>query len=363
MLSESDYQNYLDKIKNTNYSSQDHWDVFGDLYYHKVSDYRSMDSFRTNGISNMLETALPSQERDLALSGKNYDVNYNDLEIKELVSRFNELVIMMKDDLEVVPFNTNIGNPRRYAHEFQDKTYLLNFDDLYHVYSAWQIKRMIDFLFHKKQLKNVLEIGAGYGNLASKIKKMYKNAKYIIVDLPEVLLTQHYYLSNVVPDCKIVSLLGTENINCHVDDVECDVLLIPYGAYESVQMECELVINTRSFGEMPRKTLESYFSWFQTNIKDGGILYTTNRYVFTKSKDKNKIRDYPFDNRWNVIVSQPQWLQTHLHEFLLQRTSEESPIPLKLLLSSFPISTPPPGPIMQDIQTQSEWLKHQKEKA
>jgi hypothetical protein len=61
-----------------------------------------------------------------------------------------------------------------------------------------------------------------------------------------------------------------------------------------------------------------------------------------------------------VIISQPQWLQTHLHEFLLFRRKEINKIPIEFLLKSFPISTPPPGPIMTEIQTQSEWLKHQK---
>ena len=36
-----------------------------------------------------------------------------------------------------------------------------------------------------------------------------------------------------------------------------------------------------------------------------------------------KIKDYPFDGDWNFIISQPQWLQTHLHEYLIMR--EKSP--------------------------------------
>ena len=113
---------------------------------------------------------------------------------------------------------------------------------------------------------------------------------------------------------------------------------------------------------MPKNVLNDYVSWVQKNINHKGLLYTTNRYVFTKSKDKNKIRDYPFDNFWEPILTQPQWLQTHLHEFMLQRAPGRTAFPLSFRLRSFPISTPPPGPIMQSIQTQEEWLKHQKEK-
>ena len=60
-----------------------------------------------------------------------------------------------------------------------------------------------------------------------------------------------------------------------------------------------------------------------------------------------------------MIISQPQWLQTHLHEFLLLRKKDEAKMPLNIALKSFPIETPPPGPIMDDIQTQHDWLKVQ----
>jgi SAM-dependent methyltransferase len=220
---------------------------------------------------------------------------------------------------------------------------------------------MIGYLF-KDNVGPILEIGGGYGNLANKIKKIFGNSKYVIVDLPEVLLTQHYYLSQNNPDYKILNLLDKDNIaDFDLKNTDFDIALVPFSKHEMLNLNYDVVINTRSFGEMPKKVLENYFTWLQKHINESGIFYTTNRYVFTKSKDKNKIRDYPFDDFWDVVISQPQWLQTHLHEFLLQRRSKESKIPIKSLLRSFPITTPPPGPIMIEIQTQSDWLKHQRQ--
>ena len=41
-----------------------------------------MRSFRTNGLSNMIETGLPSQEQEEALKGKSYSNSYSEDEIE-----------------------------------------------------------------------------------------------------------------------------------------------------------------------------------------------------------------------------------------------------------------------------------------
>lgn len=355
------YKFYLDRLKNTHYPPQDHWNIFDDKYYEKIGDFDSMGTFRTNGINNMLETGLPSQERDSLINdNKSYSIDYNIHEIEELKKRFLELKIMLGDDISAIEFNSEVGNPRRFCYYDEGKKYLLNFDDLYHVYAAWQLKRFIGLLSEDKKVDKILEIGAGYGNLPHKMKALFKDIKYIIIDLPEVLLIQHYYLSKNNPSYKIVNLLNQDELtSTNVDDIDCDVLLIPFSLYEKLNIKFDIVVNSRSFGEMPRPTLTKYIQWLQNNISPNGLLYMVNRYVFTKSLDKNKIRDYPFDSSWKIIVSQPQWLQTHLHEFLIQRSEEGDTLPFKFLLQSFPVSTPPPGPIMEKIQTQSEWLENQ----
>ena len=349
------------RLLKINYEKQDHWDVFKKLFFKKISKYSSMESFRTNGLSNMLETGLPSQELEAALRGNHYSNSYNKFEIEEILKRFDQLLIISDGEIVNLPFNSLVGNPRNYQYSFKNKLFYLNFDDLYHVYSAWQIKRIHNHLFKKNQPRNILEIGAGYGGLASKLTKLFDKSKYIIIDLPEVLLIQNYFLSESNPNLKIVNLLDHRDEPIDIEKIDSDIVLIPFTIYKKIKnFSFELAINTRSFGEMPKEIMYEYIKWIEKNIDTNGLLYNTNRYVFTKSTDKNKIRNYPYDDYWEPIISQPQWLQTHLHEFLLERKSTRSRIPLNLLLKSFPIQTPPPGPIMEDIQKQQDWFNNQK---
>ena len=358
-MDKNKYETYKKILKETSYSKQDHWDIYKELFFKKLSDFESLNSFRINGLSNMLETGLPSEDLEKALRGNNYSQEYNSFEKKDIEKRFSQLAKMMGDDILKIPFNSLIGNPRHHKLIYEDKNYFLNFDDLYHVYSSWQLKRMLNHF--NQSPKIILEIGGGYGNLAFKLKNIFKNSKYIIIDLPEVLLIQNYFLHKSDPRLKILNLLDDNNSkNLELKNKDFDIALIPFTKYKEIKnIEFQLAINTRSFGEMPTPIMTEYIKWIEENLSINGMLYNTNRYVFTKSKDKNKLRDYPYDNFWEVIISQPQWLQTHLHEFLLLRRKEEVKIPLSITLKSFPIETPPPGPIMDNIQSQREWLKAQ----
>ena len=335
------------------YEKQDHWDIFDKIFYEKIKNMNNLYNFRNNGLSNMLETGLPSQERFKLLNEyKQYNVEYSIDEKEDIIDRFNELKILIGEDINKYVFNNHVGNPRNLLYENK----ILNVDDLYHIYAIWQLDRYIQENNSKTNI--VLEIGGGYGNFANKFKNLRKLSKYVIIDLPEVLLLQHYYLSEMNKNYKIINLIDT-SIDIDIETIEFDFLLIPFNNYQKYNFKFDIIINKRSIGEMPRDVLNNYFDWLQLHINDNGLFYIVNRYAFTKSNDKNKLRDYPFDNNWNILLSKPQWLQTHLHEFILQRTLYPNNS-LKLLLKSFPLSTPPPGPIMKDtILKQSDWIKYQ----
>lgn len=336
----NEYKYLFNKLKTINYNQQDHWNVFDETYYNIIENLDNLKNFRNNGISNMLETGLPYEERfNLLKNNKCYNIEYNNDEIEDIKNRFNELKIMLGDEINNISFNNNIGHPRHYNYN----NYLLNFDDLYHIYASWQLKRFINN--QNIIIEKIVEIGGGYGNFSYKCKTLFPHIKYIIIDLPEVLLLQHYYLSSMNAEYKIINLIDN-SINIDIENDKYDFLLIPYNIYNNYNFSFDVIVNKRSLGEMPKIVLEDYFKWIQKNIKKDGLFYIVNRYVFTKSKDKNKIRDYPFDEKWDILLSQPQWLQTHLHEFMLKRTDNPN-ISLPFLLKSFPLQSPPNGPIIK----------------
>lgn len=347
------YDNLYLILEKTLYKKQGHWDIFDQVYYDKIKDINNLIDFRNNGISNMLETGLPLHERfQILRENKKYNIEYSNDEKEEIIKRYTQLKLLIGKNLYKYFFNNEIGNPRHLLYE----TLLLNFDDLYHIYAIWQLDRYI--CNTKANSDIVVEIGGGYGNFANKFKELYKKSKYVIIDLPEVLLLQHYYLINVNPNYKIINLID-KTIDIDINNDDFDILLIPYNIYHNYNFNFDIIINKRSLGEMPKSVLHNYFIWIQKNLKDNGLFYMVNRYVFTASEDKNKIRDYPFDSNWDILLSKPQWLQSHLHEFILKRIPYSNNS-LKLLLESFPISTPPPGPIMKDtILKQSDWIKNQ----
>jgi len=347
------YSNLYQKLISISYKKQDHWDIFNAKYYEKIKDIDNLIDFRNNGLSNMLETGLPSQEQFVLLNeNKCYNTNYSPDEIEEIINRYDQLNVLTNNELKKYSFNNNIGNPKHYLHE----NIMLNFDDLYHIYAIWQMDRTLTY--KNIEPKTVVEIGGGYGNFANKYKTLKKNTKYVIIDLPEVLLLQNYYLNAMNSEYKIINLIDS-SISVDIENDSFDFLLLPYNIYENFNFPVDVVINKRSLGEMPKNVLDKYFKWIQSNLKEDGLFYVVNRYAFTKSNDKNKFRDYPFDKKWNILLSQPQWLQTHLHEFILQRVKNENDS-VEFLLKSFPLSTPPPGPILKDsILKQSDWLKYQ----
>ena len=102
----------------------------------------------------------------------------------------------------------------------------------------------------------VIEIGGGYGSMASILHNVNKNIEYTIYDLPEVNLLQFYYLMS-------------QNINCEISAVSKNINLISQidllkEKLNSLKQKNKkiLIIANWSLSEMPislRKSLEFLF--------------------------------------------------------------------------------------------------------
>ena len=84
-----------------------------------------------------------------------------------------------------------IGNPKYYNIGNVD----LNHHEVSMYYSFNKISSYI-----KDDHKIICEIGGGFGSLASKLKKKHDNLCIIIIDLPEAIILQSYYLLKLYPD-------------------------------------------------------------------------------------------------------------------------------------------------------------------
>lgn len=323
------------------------WDCFDKGFFDFIKDPKNWENFRLNGMTCGLETGLLQSDRKNILGKKLYEKNYTKDEEQDIINRFKELKNMM-GDVNLSPLVcSEIGNPRN---TYYSST-LLNFDDLYHLYSFWQISRFLDM-----DKKNILEIGAGYGNLAEKFIK-HSNVKYFIIDLPETILIQHYYLKTNHPKIKVQKIKSSND----QIDTSNDVFLIPCFFLDSLKnSQFDLVINMRSFGEMNANIIKQYFNLINETLKDNGFLYTVNRYVTYRGSEIIRFKDYPFGDYWTTIISQPQWLQTHLHELLIKKNNKPD-LPFQKILESLPNRTPPPGPIMANYSV-DDWAKINKVK-
>lgn len=65
------------------------------------------------------------------------------------------------------------------------------------IHDTFNLKMFVDLNEKKKNFKNIIEFGGGYGCLCNLIKKIYNINYYIIYDLPEVNLLQYYYLKKL----------------------------------------------------------------------------------------------------------------------------------------------------------------------
>lgn len=325
------------------------WDIFDKTYENIM--IHDIDNFRINGLTCGIEVGLLQSDRNSLLGYAHLPQEYSSKYSSILIKRYKNLYKLIgnktfiKENIEC-----EIGNPQ--FCNYNDIK--LNTNDLYNVYDLWQITR---FLPHKQNM-TILEIGAGFGNLANKIIKNTKNCKYISIDLPETLVLQHYYLSKVYPSLKIVRYKDIIIADGVIPDFDI-LLLPPFDLTILKNITFDLIIQTRGFSEMKFSVIKKYFDIIQRNLKHNGFLYLgAERYITYRGEEKIGIRNYPFDDNWNIIISQPAWLTTHGHDFLLERVNK-SKYKFTEIIKSFPSVSPPPGPITKDYNIK-KWIENNK---
>lgn len=194
-----------------------------------VKDY-SLESFRELGNINGKLTSWNANEK----SSRWFKfLIYNTVKQKkqEFFSRYSFLG------------ETSLGNPPHII--FNNSK--INLDYLLAIEEYEFISKSIDI----KEIKNILEIGAGFGRTAHVLIKLIHNLEnYVIIDLPELLELSKEYLKSV---------LSQEEFS--------KVLFFSYDEKQNSTIELDLVLNVNSFQEMFPNVIDYYKREFISKSK------------------------------------------------------------------------------------------------
>ena len=74
--------------------------------------------------------------------------------------------------------------------------------------------------------------------------------------------------------------------------------------------------------EMNMNVIKKYFDLIHAHISSEGFFLNINRYEKSAVGEKICIHEYPYDSKWDVIISKPSFLQPGVHFLLTQRKVE-----------------------------------------
>ena len=324
-------ENYLKDFKSH------HWDVFPENYENILKNEDLWKSFLRNQISLGFNDSL------MEVSNKRFE-NNNDAYWQELKKNDTNLVDKtivsqekIDNTLSIVNFllrnndpsfllknlMPDVGDPETTSLEIRNPDnsniyFSANYHDIVEIYYFLHLQ---DVLMEMKNIKKpiIAEIGAGYGGIATKIKKNLNDCKYIIFDLPEVNAVQNYYLSNVFPEKKIIGY-NEYKMSKNILKDNFDFLLLPGWEIKNFKRNSiDTIINMRSMMEMNHDVIKFYFKSIHRIIKHNGIFFNANRYI----KRDIKLEDYPYDKKWKIVKSQQSEVQKNIHILTTKRTNKE----------------------------------------
>ena len=349
--------------KNYRLASQDenkgfkseHWETFPEGYESLID--------RKDIWPRMLRNALSLGFNDslIGISNKRFDDGQGDLwkkmkggnfpdligdtgfSEKKITGRLSSLFRGLDNEFVLNNFIGDTGTPRVAlvnikTDEGKTCKFRFNLHDTDDIYHSWFI---LNQLKHIKSSKPVIcEIGAGYGGVATKIKRNIPKSKIIIFDLPEVNVAQSYYLSQEFKESKFFGYRDFKEKGRSILTEDFDFLVLPGWSINELLTEnsVDAYINIRSMMEMNLETIEFYFQAIQRTLKINGIFACINRYAKSVGMAgkyvNNFFKNYPFDKNWSPLYSSPSEIQPHIHFLIAKRENQPPIFPFKEILGT-----------------------------
>ena len=254
----------------------------------------NLENFRNNQLSEGLDQTFPPEtQREI---------------YHQLIADVGEQYV--RENLD----DKNVGNGR---HCFVEDGLVVDGGQNYIIKWLYDLEATV---FAQKEIRLVCEIGGGYGALAQKIYSRF-GGNIILIDLPEANVLSSYYLSKNFPKAKFLlcdEIEGRTITKEHVE--EYDFIIIPPWYKLAEDVTVDLFINTRSMMEMNINVIKQYLALIQSHVAEGGFFYNLNRYQKISVGYPIKLSKYPYDQKWNVVLSKPAWRQRDHHLLLTRRT-------------------------------------------
>lgn len=175
--------------------------------------------------------------------------------------------------------------------------FLQSVEEVYRLLRAWKLRGQED------TPGIIVELGGGYGRLAYVCRQMLPHCTYVILDLPEALISATSWLSHVLPD-EVVRYEESRGIPELTRSVLATrkVWLLGAQRIEDIGAHAaDAFVNVYSLGEMPRYAIENYL--LQIDRVTGGVFYTKQRKQERNREDQLSVSraDYPIPATWREL--------------------------------------------------------------
>ena len=162
---------------------------------------------------------------------------------------------------------SSFGGPL--AFDFGD--YTLSAGGLVNALTAFRIVSWCERAGLKDRALNILEIGAGYGQVALQLHQHLDIERYTICDLPENGFLGAFYLqANLLGPAAYWEPGGYEGPEAS------RLVFAPPSRLDRLEGPYDLIVNSYSFQEMTRASVRAYLAHASTTLAPDGLLYSLN---------------------------------------------------------------------------------------